>query len=91
MDIEFTRPYYFEGETYNGLSIPIENFTGRQFAEVKRSWAKEGNFSAVPALDTEFCIRCAATLAKQPIEFFEGMHAGDYCKVAQAVSSFLLA
>lgn len=87
----FAKPYTFEGKEYASIDIDLESFTGAQFAAVKKSWAKEGNYAAVPALDSEFCIRCAAHLAKQPVEFFEQLPAGEYCKLAQAVSGFLLA
>ena len=90
MKYEFSKPYKFEGKEYKTIEIPLEEMTGADFAACKRSWAKEGNFSALPAMDSEFAARVAAKLAKQPVEFFEAMPAGDYCKITQAVSNFLL-
>lgn len=91
MRYEFSKKYKFEEKEYDTVDIPVEDMTGRDFADVKRSWSKEGNFSAVPAADSEFCIRVAAKMSRKPVEFFEQMPAGDYCKIAQSVSNFLLA
>lgn len=90
MKYEFRKPYLFEGKEYKVVELDLENMTGKDFADAKRSWSKEGGFSAMPAMDSEFAARVAAKAAKLPIEFFEQMPAGDYCRVTQAVVNFLL-
>lgn len=86
----FTKPYNFEGKEYTELELELDSLTGRDVSSVKRQWAGEGNFSAMPSTDSDFCIMIAAKAAKKPVEFFYSLPAKEYAKLAQAVSNFLL-
>ena len=90
MKYTFIKPHEFEGKTYTELDVDIEGMTGADFAAAKKQFAKDGNFVALPAADTEFCAYLLAKLTKQPLEFFEQMHVKDYCALTQNVSNFLL-
>lgn len=91
MKYTFTKPYEFEGKTYNELEFDLEGMKGSDFAEAKKQFAKMGNFAAVPSADSEFCAVLLSRLAKVPLEFFEGLPVKDYCALTQSVSNFLLA
>lgn len=91
MEYVFTKPYEFEGKTYDKLVLDLESLTGADISVVKRTYAAGGNYSPIPATDSDYCILIAARLAKQPIEFFNALPARDYLALSQSVSNFLLA
>lgn len=86
----FTVPYEFEGKTYEKLEFDLNSLKGSDISAVKKQYAGAGNFSPVPASDSDFCAMILARLLKQPIEFFEEMPAKDYSRLTQQVSNFLL-
>ena len=91
MKFTFDKPVEFEGRKYDSIDMKLEAMTGADFIKVKKGWAKEGNFSAVPASDCEFCMRFAAMSTKLPLEFFEALPAPEYNKIYTAVFNFLMA
>lgn len=86
----FEKPFSFEGKEYKELDIPLDNLTGQDISQAKREWAAAGNFSPVPATDSDFCASLAARACKLPVEFFYALPAKEYTKLTQAVSNFLL-
>jgi hypothetical protein len=90
MEYVFKKPYEFEGKTYDKLELDLDSLSGADISAVKKLYAAGGNFSPIPATDSDFCIMLAARLIKQPVEFFNAMPARDYCAIAQGVSNFLL-
>lgn len=91
MKFTFDEPYEFEGKKYESIDMKLESMTGADFVKVKKGWAKEGNFAAVPAADCEFCMRFAALAAKLPLEFFEALPVHEYNKLYTTVFNFLMA
>jgi len=90
MEHKFNKPYNFEGKDYESISFDLDALTGRDIAAAKKEFAATGNFSAVPAADSEFCALVLARACKQPKEFFDGLPAKDYCALTQQVTNFLL-
>lgn len=90
MEHKFAKPYNFEGKDYESISFDLDALTGRDIAAAKREFAAAGNFSAVPAADSEFCALVLARACKQPKEFFDGLPAKEYCALTQQVTNFLL-
>lgn len=90
MELTLHNPYKFEGKSYEKINVGIEAMTGKEIAAVQKAWQNEGNLSPMPAASTDFAIRVAAKASKLPLEFFEGLPANDYMRVAQAVTLFLL-
>ena len=91
MKFAFSKPFAFEGETYESLDIPLESMSGKDFCEAQKGWKKAGGVAVIPAMDSEFCAHIAAKMAKKPLEFFEALPVRDFCQLTQAVSNFLLA
>lgn len=85
----FETPYEFEGETYKEIEFDLENLKGRDFAAAKKRFAKEGNFSVLPTMDSDFCAILLAQLTHKPDEFFTEMPIREYCAITQKVSNFL--
>lgn len=90
MEHKFTKPYNFEGKDYESISFDLDTLKGSDMAAAKREFAAMGQFSAVPAADSEFCALILARVCKQPKEFFDNLPAKDYWALTQQVTNFLL-
>lgn len=90
MKFTFKKPYVFEGKEYTELDLDLESLNGGDIIQVHKEYSDAGNFVMIPATDWGFCARVAAKALKQPYEFLERMPANEYCRLAQAVSNFLL-
>lgn len=88
--ITFKKPFEFDGEEFKEITLDLDSLKGRDITETQRQYTAEGNFSAVPATDPEFCKRIAALAAGQTLEFFEELPAPDFVKVTTSVQNFLL-
>lgn len=91
MTHKFKKPYVFEDKEYKEIKFDLEALKGSDIAAAKREFAATGNFSAVPAADSEFCALVLARACKLPKEFFDNLSAKDYCALTQQVTNFLLA
>lgn len=89
--ITFKKPYEFEGETHESVTLELDNLKGRDITETQTQYTAEGKFSAMVSTDSEFCKRIAALAASKPLEFFEDLPANEFIKVTQSVQNFLLA
>lgn len=85
----FAKPFSYEGADYAELDLDIENMTGQDLADIKRTWAASGNFSPVPTADMDFCAIAAAHAAKVPVDLLYALPAKEFNKVTQAVFNFL--
>ena len=86
----FANPVEFEGEHYDRLDMNLDSLTGRDISKVKSQWAQAGNFSPIPAADTDFCMMIACHAAGLPAEFADVLPAREYLAITQKVSNFLL-
>lgn len=87
--VKFIRPFEFEGETYDGITLDFTGLTGGDMERVMKDWQSEGNFSFVATLDPVFCRKLAELAAGKPQEFFQALPPSDYLRVNQQVISFL--
>lgn len=86
----FSKPYEFEGKTYESLEFDLATLTGADISAAKKEFVATGSFSPLPATDSDFCAILLARLVKQPIEFFAALPAREYCSLTQKVSNFLM-
>lgn len=91
MEYKFKETYTFEGKDYESIEFDLTTLKGVDFANAKKQYTTAGNFSALPAADSEFCVILLAQLVHKPLEFFEQLPANEYCALTQQVSNFLLA
>lgn len=89
--VTFKKPFTFEGKEFSSIDLELDELKGRDITDVQRQYTAEGNFSAAPATDPEYCKRIASLAGKQPLEFFEELPASDFIKVTTSVQNFLLA
>ena len=87
----FSKPYEFEGKTFKEIEFDLDSLKGSDISAAKKEFAATGNFSPVPSTDSDFCAILLARMTKQPVEFFTGLPARDYCSLTQQVSNFLIA
>lgn len=90
MKIEFSKPYVFEGETYESIELDLEGLSGEDMLAVNRQFSAEGHYSLAPSADMNFHALLAARACKQPIEFFLKMPAKEFANVTQVVANFLM-
>lgn len=84
------EPFEFEGKKYEEIEMALESLKGSDMSSVKKQFAAQGEFSPMPAADSDYCMMIAARAAKLPIEFFYELPAPEYYAIAQAVGSFLI-
>lgn len=89
MEYVFDKPYEFEGKTYEKIEFDLDGLKGSDISAVKKQFAAAGNFSVIPALDSDFCAMLLARITRQPLEFFLELPAKDYNKLTQQVGNFL--
>ena len=87
----FEKPFEFEGKTYEQIEFDLEGLKGSDISAAKKRFAKEGNFAALPAMDSDFCAILLARMCKLPDEFFAELPAREFCAVTQKVANFLMA
>ena len=86
----FATPYEFEGKTYDTIDFDLSNLKGSDISAVKKEFAAMGNYSPLPSTDSDFCALLLCRITKQPLEFFLGLPAPEYCALTQKVSNFLI-
>ena len=86
----FLKPYEFEGKTYEDIDFDLTNLKGSDVSAAKKEFAAMGNYSPLPATDSDFCALLLCRLTKLPLDFFMGMPAPEYCALTQKVSNFLI-
>lgn len=91
MKHEFDKPFTFDGKEHTEITMDLDALTGRDISAAKKEWVAAGNFSPIPAADSDYCAIVAARASKLPLEFFYELPAREYSKLTQAVSNFLIA
>ena len=86
----FSKPYEFEGGSYEAIEFDLTNLKGSDISAVKKEFAAMGNYSPLPTTDSDFCALLLSRLTKFPLEFFMGLPAPEYCALTQKVSNFLI-
>lgn len=89
MKVVFSKPYEFEGKTYDNIELNLEGLKGTDISAAKRQFQSLGFRSTAPVFDSDYCALVAARASKQPIEFFNGLPAPEYLEITSVVTSFL--
>ena len=71
-EVKFTRPYTFEGKTYNSINLEgLETLTSKDMRDAESWLTKKGIVSATPEMSMEYAGFIASRATDLPIEFFE--------------------
>ncbi len=88
-EVKFTRPYVFEGKTYNSINLEgLETLTSKDMREAESWLTKKGIVSATPEMSMEYACFIASRATDLPIEFFERLHPKNAIKVKNRVTNF---
>lgn len=86
--VRFSRPYSFEGETYEEINLSgLETVTAGDIIRVN-NLLKKGH-DLVPELSMQFACHMAARVSHKPVEFFTRLPARDGMKVKNVVTGFI--
>lgn len=87
--IKFSKPYKFEGSTYEEVDLAgLENLTAADMIEGEKHLTRNGSFSLMPEMATEYTHFMASKASGLPIEFFKGLSPKDSIKIKNRVTGF---
>lgn len=88
--VTFKKPYQFEGQTFESVDLSgIDDLTGDDLLEADRAYTASGQFSPLPEMTLAYAFSIAATVTKQPIEFYRALPAKEGLKIKNEVIRFL--
>lgn len=91
MEIKFKKPFNFEGQEYESITLDLDALTGGDIEEAQFLVTMDKKSSGgVPELNKAFCAQVAALASKKPVEFVRALPAKEYAKVTLEVQTFLL-
>lgn len=88
--IEFKKPYTFEGDEYTSIDLSgIENLSTKDLIDADKQFNTSGQMALMNEMTTGYSCIIASKATKLPVEFFNGLPAGEGLKVKNTVMSFL--
>ena len=91
MDIKFAKPFMFEDQEYEGLTVDLDSLTGQDLLDASREARELGDTTPVMELSKTYYTAVVAKAAKVPIELIVALPAKEFSKVTVEVQSFLFA
>lgn len=89
--VTFSKPYVFEGETYEGIDLSVcEDLTGKDAAKAEKILAARGENTMFPEASSAYAFVIASLGTKKPVEFFQGLPLRDSTKVKNRVRACFL-
>jgi hypothetical protein len=96
MKVVFSKPYKFEGKTYDSVELSCSGLTGGEAKKLIKDFKKflpNGDQRklmglSVLILDDDFLDFVAAKFIDQPLEFLEGLPLTDWRAIATEVTGF---
>jgi hypothetical protein len=89
--ITFSKPYVFEGETYDGIDLSAcEDLTGNDAAKAEKILTARGENSMFPEASSAYAFVIASLGTGKPVEFFQGLPLKDSTKVKNRVRACFL-
>ena len=73
----------------HGLTLKLEELTGRDTSQIKREWVANGGRASFPATDLNYCALVAARAAGVKLEAIHALPAPVYVSLMREVSDFL--
>lgn len=88
-EVNFARPYTFEGVTYKSINLEgLETLSSKDMRDAESWLTKKGIVSATPEMSMEYASFIASRATGLPIEFFERLHPKNAIKVKNRVTNF---
>ena len=89
MEHKFSKPYAFEGDTFDMIDLNLEKLTGDDMLAAERDFTATGGFGAMMETSKGYLAILAAKAAGVVPEFINGLPAKEFSKVTLAVQTFL--
>lgn len=88
--IVLKKPYKFEGKEYKEIDLSgLENLSTRDLIDADKQFTTSGQMALMNEMTTGYSCIIAAKATGKPVEFFEGLPAGDGLKLKNMVMGFL--
>ena len=89
--VEFSKPYIFEGETYEGIDLSgCDELTGNDAAKAEKIMAARGETNMFPEMSSTYAFVIASMGTGKPVEFFTGLPLKDSTRVKNRVRACFL-
>ena len=89
MEHKFSKPYSFDGDSFEKIDLDLDALTGDDMLTAEREFTAAGGFGAMMETSKGYLAILAAKAAKVPAEFINGLPAKEFSKVTLAVQTFL--
>lgn len=88
---KFTKPFTYEGRTYEELTFDLEQLTGRDSRLIENELRAAGHVVLVANFDSDYLIRVCARACTEKIgwDVLEAMPISDYNTIKNRVRNFL--
>lgn len=88
---KFTKPFTYEGRTYEELTFDLEQLTGRDSKLIENELRATGHIVLVPAFDSDYLIRVCARACTEKVgwDALEAMPISDYNTIKNKVRNFI--
>ncbi|MFC4403321.1 phage tail assembly protein [Gracilibacillus xinjiangensis] len=88
--VEFKNPYTFEGEEFSKIDLSgLENLSTKDLIEADKQFNTSGQMALMNEMTTGYSCIVASKATGKPVEFFEGLPAGEGLKLKNTVMGFL--
>lgn len=89
--VEFSKPYTFEGETYEGIDLSgCDELTGNDATRAEKLMAARGEKDMFPEMSSTYAFIIASMGTGKPVEFFTGLPLKDSTRVKNRVRACFL-
>jgi len=89
--VTFSKPYTFEGETYEGIDLSgCDELTGNDAAKAEKLMVAKGETSMFPEMSSTYAFIIASMGTGKPVEFFSGLPLKDSTRVKNRVRACFL-
>lgn len=89
MEHKFSKPYEFEGDTFDKIDLNLDALTGDDMLAAERDFGAGGGLAAMVETSKGYLAILAAKAAKVPVEFINGLPVKEFSQVTMAVQAFL--
>lgn len=88
---KFSRPFTYEGITYETLEFPFERLTGRDMVKIEAEMQAQGEYAVAAEISRSFQAHMAARAAGVHPDVLEAMPINEFNKITNAARDFLIA
>lgn len=93
--VKLSKPYTFEGKTYEGVKLDFDEMTGADILEAEEEFIQTKTQTAAQTplkeLSKGYLAFFAARACAQPVDFILGLDGKSFAKITRKAQNFLLA